>query len=492
MPERKIGEHVGRWELVETLGKGGNGEVWKVRDQDGRLAAMKISTKPKVSAFERFKAEVQIHLNHHDVPGVLPVIESSVPEVFDAENPPWFVMPLAKKFGRAVRYDFREIVTAVSSVAETLAILHDRSVVHRDVKPENLMHYEGRPQIGDFGIADYPEKTAITRNNDQLGAYWTIAPEMERNADTADGRKADVYSLAKTLWMLLAKDKRSFGGQYLPGRKPMALAAYHASVPLLHMVENLLVASTAHEPDERPDMSTFARSLREWSEKAGDYRQVSLGDWGALQSYLFAVNVPQRAMWSRLEDMVAILNLLGQNAELNHMFAPDGGGLDLLGARFSSERDCIELVFHPQVGFVLKPKLLIFESFPGFSEWSYFRLETEELAPSGVYKSVTTYEELLELEPGKYVDRIIYDQGHLGTDEEGRPIALPKGARIVSRQFKGSYVVFAKASPYNETNNYRGDHDKYSPDKFRDVIDCIVRDYGKKIRDMERQRRKSD
>lgn len=480
MSERKVGDHVDHWALVECLGKGGNGEVWKVRGPDKGLAAMKISTKPKLSAFERFKAEVQIHLNHHDVPGVLRVIEYSVPDSFDADNPPWFVMPLAKRFVRAVRYDFREIVTAIIKIAETFYELHERGVVHRDVKPENLLHFEGRPQVGDFGIADYPQKTAITRNNDQLGAYWTIAPEMERSPDTADGRKADVYSLAKTLWMLLAKEKRSFGGQYLPGRKPMALSAYHTKVPLLHVVENLLAAATAHDPDERPDMATFAKVLREWLEKAGDYRQISLGDWGALQNYLFAVNVPQRAIWSQIEDMVAVLNLLGQNAALNHMFGPDGGGLDLLGAMFSSESDCIELVFHPKVAEIVKPKRLIFEAFPGFSEWSYFRLETYELGPSGVYGSVTNYEELLELDPAKYLDRTIYDGGNLGLNEDGDPIPLPRGARIVTRRFKGSYVVFAKASHYNEIDNYRGDHNKYSSDEFRDQIERIVREYGQK------------
>jgi serine/threonine-protein kinase len=487
------GATVGKWTLLNNLGKGGNGEVWKVRGPDSALAAMKISTKPKNSAFERFKAEVHINLNHADVPGVLPVLDHMVPESFDPENPPWFVMPLGKTFRRAVRYDFSEIVRGIAEVAETLTVLHSREVVHRDIKPENLLHYQGRAQVGDFGIADYPEKTPITRNNDQLGAYWTIAPEMERSPDTADGRKADVYSLAKTLWMLLANDKRSFGGQYLPGRRPMALSSFFARVPLLHMIEGLLAASTAHEPDERPDMATFARTLREWSEQAGDYRQVSLGDWGALQSYLFPVNVPQRAMWTRLEDMITVLNLLGRNAELNHMFAPDGGGLDLEEAKYSSEKDCIELRFKPGMVEVVKPRLLIFESFPGFSEWAYFRLETHTLFPSGVYEALLgDYEEVLELEPGKYLDRAIYDQGFLGYDEEGDEIPLPKGARVVTREFKGSYVVFAKASHYNDIDRYLGDHNRFNADSFRKEIEAVVDKYGQKIRDALARRKKAD
>ncbi len=122
MAEPKVGDTIGRWKLLVCLGKGGNGVVWKVCDTNSKLAAMKISIKPKNSAFERFKAEIHIHLNHHDVPGVLPVIDYSLPDVFPSDNSAWFVMPLAKEFTRVVRYDFREIVTAVISVAETLAL----------------------------------------------------------------------------------------------------------------------------------------------------------------------------------------------------------------------------------------------------------------------------------------------------------------------------------------------------------------------------------
>ena len=427
MLKLEVGNRLGCWELLNCLGKGGNGEVWRVRDEDKRVVAMKVSTKPKLSAFERFKAEIDVHKNHSDVPGVLPVVDQSVPEAFSEENPPWFVMPLASTFRRAVRFDFREIVIAISQVVETLVILHERGVVHRDLKPENLLYHEGRPYVGDFGIADYPEKTEITRNNDQLGAYWTIAPEMQRSSDTADGRKADVYSIAKTMWMLLAREKRSFGGQYLPGRRPMALAAYHTNVPLLHIIEQLLAAATAHEPDERPDMAAFGRTLCDWVEKAGDYRQVSLGDWDALQRYLFPVTVPQRGIWTATEDIVAVLNMLAQSAELNHIFSPGGGGVDLQGAGFSSEADCIELLFHPKVAEIVKPNRLLWESFPGFSEWSYFRLETKALPPSDVYESATTYEELLEIEPGQYLDRTIYDRGYLAMDSQGDETPLPRG-----------------------------------------------------------------
>jgi len=477
------GIRIGNWELLRNIGKGGNAEVWKVRGPEGELAAMKIGTKPKESAFERFKAEVHIHQQHADVPGVLPVVDYMLTDVFDPERPSWFVMPLAGPFRRAVRKDFCEIIGAVIKVAETLEILHERGVVHRDLKPENLLHFDGRPCVGDFGIADYPTKPELTGKN-KLGAYWTIAPEMERYPDTADGRKADVYSLAKTMWMLLVNDKRSFAGQYLPGRRPMALSAYFSDVPLLHVIEGLLATATANEPDERPDMSAFLGTLKKWELDAGDFKKVSLGDWAALQDYLFPVSLPQRAVWTAPEEIVAVINLLGQHAELNHAFAPDGGGLDLAAAKFSVEEDCIELVFEAGMVVVVKPLQLIFESFEGFSEWAYFRLETSELPPSGTYNNVAgNFEEVLELTPGEYVSRTVYDEGCLHDGETGEEIPFPDTARVVTRQFNGSFVIFAKASHYNEIDQYKGDHNRFTADGFREQIDRIVREYGQKIRD---------
>ncbi len=490
MTQHSTGERHGKWELINNEGKGGNGEVWKVRDPDGKLAALKFMTKAKESAFERFKAEVYIHENHSDIDGVLPAIDQSIPAAFDDANHPWFVMPLASPLRRSMPYDFGSIIAGIIQVAETLTVLHSRGIVHRDLKPDNLLFHNKRPQVGDFGIADYPEKSQITKHNQQLGAYWTIAPEMLRSPDTADGRLADVYSLAKTMWMLLAKETRCFEGQYLPGRRPMALSAFFAKVPLLHMIENLLAQATAHEPDERPDMATFLQTLRDWKDQSGNYRDVSLGDWGALQSFLFPVNVPQRTMWTRPEDIVSIINILGKHAELNHMFAPDGGGLDLKGAQFSAEPDCIELAFSPKIAVILKPRVLIFESFPGFPEWSYFRLETNRLAPSGTYDSTpATYEELLEIAPGEYLPRDLYDQGFLGFDDQGEEIPFPKGTRVVSRQYIGSYVVFAKASHFNEIVKYRGDHNRNDDIGFRDQITAIVEKYGMKLRELTNQKK---
>ena len=152
MAQFTAGMRFGAWELVQIIEAGGNGEVWKVRGSDGTMRAMKLLTKSKSSAFQRFFGEVRILREHADVPGLLPVLDAHVPDASEADGQPWFVMPLADLLKRNLRYDIRAIVEATALLADTLAALHGRGVAHRDLKPGNLLFWDGRTPRG--GLRD--------------------------------------------------------------------------------------------------------------------------------------------------------------------------------------------------------------------------------------------------------------------------------------------------------------------------------------------------
>lgn len=157
------------------------------------------------------------------------------------------------------------------------------------------------------------------------------------------------------------------------------------------------------------------------------------------------------------------------------MLFPDGGGLDFIGARLSSEPGCLELKTEG-VPVIMRPKRLLFESFPDMPSMSYFLLEAENLAPSGVYDELRgTVEELVELSQGDYAERVIWDAGYLGHDEDGDEIPLPSSARRVKRSLSGSFAIFAKASIYNENpRTYDGRHSQMSASEFRAHIQETV------------------
>jgi hypothetical protein len=198
------------------------------------------------------------------------------------------------------------------------------------------------------------------------------------------------------------------------------------------------------------------------------YAKETLEDWKSMLDRLFPLGIPSSKRWSTASDIVDVLNTIGRNAPQNHMFFPNGGGMDLEGARVSHEPGAIELC----AGFtsIVKPELLSFEYFgPESIGWSYFRLDTGGLRPSGVYDEVKeAYEEVTELSPAQYVNRSVWDAGYYGHDEDGVERPLPRRARCVSRFFEGAFVIFAKGSIYNRTSaTYDGRHNKMNREQFR-------------------------
>ncbi len=149
------------------------------------------------------------------------------------------------------------------------------------------------------------------------------------------------------------------------------------------------------------------------------------------------------------------------------MFFPSGGGLDLVSAKFSNEKDCIELIAEGTVN-VVKPKKLTFESFGFNYKWNYFRLETYELKKSNVYDDYSEdsiREELTEIAPAVYADHRCFKYNDLN----GLP--LPDGARPICRFFRGSFVFFQKTSIYNKTpSTYSATHEKMTEPEFRKMI----------------------
>lgn len=186
--------------------------------------------------------------------------------------------------------------------------------------------------------------------------------------------------------------------------------------------------------------------------------------WLSILNNIFPVGIPKHCEWNNIDAIINVLNIIGSVNNSNHMFYPDGGGLDIKSSKLSYEKDCIEI--HTGLIDILKPKCLIFESFPD-PIWNYFRIETNELNPSGVYKeSNYPSEELTELEPMRYVHRSHWDINEYQGED------LPETARVLTRHLKGSFVIFAKASYYNlESSTYDGRHNKMSAVEFRTYIE---------------------
>ncbi|MFI7500390.1 serine/threonine-protein kinase [Streptomyces sp. NPDC049687] len=197
----------GRYRLADSIGSGGMGRVWRAHDEllhrgvaiKELTAALYVSESEQAILLARTRAEARAaaRINHSAV--------VTVHDVLEHDGRPWIVMELVegRSLADAVKEDGRiEPVEAARIglwVLRALRAAHSAGVVHRDVKPGNvLLSHDGRVLLTDFGIAQIEGDTTITRTGEVVGSVDYLAPERVRGQDP--GPSSDLWALGATLY----------------------------------------------------------------------------------------------------------------------------------------------------------------------------------------------------------------------------------------------------------------------------------------------------
>lgn len=200
----------GRYRLAEVIGRGGMGQVWRAHDEVlHRIVAIKELTGSMyvsqadlrvLHARTRTEARAAARISH---PGVV-----TVHDVLDHDDRPWIVMEYVDgpsladaitEHGPEGRLPVPEVARIGLEVLRALGAAHGAGVLHRDVKPANiLLGPDGRALITDFGIAAIEGDSTITRTGEIVGSIDYLAPERVRGADP--GPASDLWSLGATLY----------------------------------------------------------------------------------------------------------------------------------------------------------------------------------------------------------------------------------------------------------------------------------------------------
>jgi eukaryotic-like serine/threonine-protein kinase len=210
-------ERLGPYQIVGKLGRGGMGTVYEaVNLESGEPAAVKLlsAALAQEEGFrERFEAEIETlrKLNHPNIVRLFGFGEQDdqlfyAMELIDGNS-------LEEELGRGRRFDWREVVRIVLEICRALRHAHDRGVIHRDIKPGNLLlSTNGQVKLSDFGIARLFGNTRLTSAGSVLGTAEYMAPEQA--AGKPVDQRSDLYSLGAVMYVLLAR-KPVFKGKSL-------------------------------------------------------------------------------------------------------------------------------------------------------------------------------------------------------------------------------------------------------------------------------------
>lgn len=280
----RIGDNVGCFRLVRLLAQGGMGAVFEARNEQlGRRVAIKLlhaslACDPELN--RRFLSEARV-VNLISHPSLVTIHEYGthpggnayiVMEFLEGQT---LAQVLQARRGDSL--PISQTVRIARQVASALVAVHDKEVVHRDLKPDNLMLVSDpevsggeRVKVLDFGIAKVKQPAAsaarMTRAGVAMGTPGYIAPEQVYGASSVDGR-ADVYSLGVILYEMLS-GSRPF--HRLSGHQEMHCHLTQLPQPLLQRVPetpaalaNLVHCMLAKQPAERPTMREVVERLHE-------------------------------------------------------------------------------------------------------------------------------------------------------------------------------------------------------------------------------------
>jgi len=235
----------GRWQIVKQKGEGGQAHVFLVRDLSGEFPGELVLKRLKnIKRIKRFEREIQVgqSLQH---PSIAPVLDYSL------GTPPYFV---TQKYPGPALADLAPVeplegLRIFIVLCEAVAYAHDQGVVHRDLKPDNIVLDSKRsPVILDFGLCYLrDDENRLTTTMEQVGSRFYMAPELESGRSDRIYITVDSYALGKILYFLLTGKhmvRENYSGEE-------SLTAICQNPQVGYVTQRILAKSVIDSPRER-------------------------------------------------------------------------------------------------------------------------------------------------------------------------------------------------------------------------------------------------
>ena len=252
-----IGDRIGDYEIVQVIGAGGMGQVFKVRNTlSERVEAMKVALsnlEGSQEALERFQREIKVQaaLDHPNI--------AKLHTAMTYGNQLLMFMEFVEgdslsKMVEAGPLPIASVTGYAAQALDALGYAHSKGVVHRDIKPANIMATpSGVIKLMDFGIARAKTDRKLTQTGSAVGSLYYMSPEQIRGADPDP--RSDLYSFGITMYELVT-GKRPFAGN--SDFQIMSAHLQESPAPPIDVVpgvsaelSDIILMAIAKDPDER-------------------------------------------------------------------------------------------------------------------------------------------------------------------------------------------------------------------------------------------------
>ena len=313
-PPREVPAGIPGYEILEELGRGGMGVVYRARQRSlNRIVALKMLLGPgSGEGLERFKVEAEAigQLQHANIVQVF--------EIGEADGAPFFTLEFCPQGNLSRRLDGRpmpnqDAAALIRELALAMETAHQAGIIHRDLKPANvLMAADGTPKVTDFGIAKTrSEGSSQTQTGTILGTPSYMAPEQALGMTKDVGPTADVYSLGAILY------------ECLTGRPPFVAASTLETMRQVLEQEPLPPRFLNHAADSDLEKIALKCLQKQPTERYSSSSELAED----LRRYLEGEQITARSL-NLFERMQRELNLDQHESKIH----PWGGAIMWLGA----------------------------------------------------------------------------------------------------------------------------------------------------------------
>lgn len=253
--------------LMDEIGSGENGKVYNVNIVEGKqwlkencseidteqlvvkfFSVDKRDKKLREERYRRFCNEI-ITLNKMgtSIHGIIPIIDFYyVKECPKKNDEAWYIMPKAQPKKINSKEKIENILSDMLQLAETINFIHQHDIVHRDIKPDNILIYKNRICLCDFGLV-YVESEALTQTGEKVGPLKILPPEMDGMWEPIRGydyKPSDVYLFVKVVWMYIKGDYYGFRGEYRRGDSQIYLEKTKFNIKTFEPIHEMLEGGT--------------------------------------------------------------------------------------------------------------------------------------------------------------------------------------------------------------------------------------------------------